>query len=106
MNSTFGKRVKKLRMQLGWTQPELAEKLDVSLPLIKNYEGDTRSPSIDKLNKLCDLFGVSSDYLLCRTDELMPAYVPNDAVLSFDKNAFSDEQLKFIEAFLEAFNKR
>lgn len=105
MNSTFGQRVKKLRKQLGLSQPELAEKLDVSLPLIKNYEGDTRSPSIEKLNKLCDLFGVTSDYLLCRTDDPRPNYVPNNAVLSFDRNTFSEEQLKFIEAFLEAFNK-
>jgi transcriptional regulator with XRE-family HTH domain len=109
LKSTFGQRVQNLRNQLHLTQPELAEKLEVSVRLIKGYETDNqvnqRNPSIEMLNKLCDLFGVTSDYLLCRTDDPTPNYVPNNAVLSFDRNTFTDEQLKFIEAFLEAFHK-
>ena len=33
------------------------------------YETNKRAPDYDTLNKIADFFSVSTDYLLCRTDD-------------------------------------
>lgn len=66
---TLGSRIKEQRKKLGLTQPALAEKIDMSLNSIKQLETDRVKPSLETLEKLTDLFEVSSDYLLCRTDD-------------------------------------
>ena len=65
---TFGKRLKELRNIKGMTQEELAEKLDVSRQSISKWEGAQSIPDMNKILKLSEVFGVSTDYLL--KDEL------------------------------------
>lgn len=50
------------------TQKEVANFIGMSLMAYAHYELGDRQPSLDTLNKLCDLFEVTSDYLLGRTD--------------------------------------
>lgn len=106
MLATLGKRVKMLRNKKGLTQPELAEKLEVSVPLIKYYESDTRTPSVEMLNKLCDFFGVCSDYLLCRSDIPEPNYMPRKAIIELDTDLFTEDELLFINTFLETYQQK
>lgn len=67
-NNTFGNRLKKLREEFNITQTELAKKFNISPPSISQYEKDVRSPDFNLLVKMADFFGVSTDYLLGRTD--------------------------------------
>ena len=60
----FGKRVKDLRKQRGWTQKDLATKLDVRFSVLNKYESGIHTPPVDKLVELAELFGTSVDYLL------------------------------------------
>lgn len=53
-----------LRKQQGWSQEELAEKLDVSRQSVSKWEGGQSTPDISKIIALSDLFCVSTDYLL------------------------------------------
>lgn len=53
-----------LRKKCGWSQEELAEKLNVSRQSISKWEGAQSVPDLDKILKLCQVFGVSTDYLL------------------------------------------
>lgn len=53
-----------LRKQQGWSQEELAEKLDVSRQSVSKWEGGQSTPDISKIVALSDLFCVSTDYLL------------------------------------------
>lgn len=53
-----------LRKEKGLTQIALAEKLDVSRQAISRWEVGTSVPSTDNLKVLCELYGVSVDYLL------------------------------------------
>lgn len=71
---TFAERVKELRTKRGWTQRYLAQKLGVSRSTIAGYEAPSKSrePSNETLNKLAQLFNVSTDYLLGRTDDPRP----------------------------------
>ena len=67
--NTFGNNLKLLRMQNSWTQTELAKLLNVAKGTVSNWENENRFPDKDTLNKIADVFNVSIDYLLGRTDE-------------------------------------
>ncbi len=64
MNIAVADRLVRLRNQKGWTQEELAEKLDVSRQAVSKWERAEASPDIDKLIALSRLYGVSLDALL------------------------------------------
>ena len=66
--STYSERIKELRTQLHWSQQDLADKLDLSKQTISQYERGVRKPDQDNLIALCDIFNVSTDYLLGKTD--------------------------------------
>lgn len=53
-----------LRKEKGLTQIALAEKLNVSRQAISRWEVGAAVPSTDNLKVLCELYGVSVDYLL------------------------------------------
>ncbi|WAM36578.1 helix-turn-helix domain-containing protein [Caldicellulosiruptor acetigenus] len=61
-------RIRELRLERGLSQEELGKVLNVSGRTIGHYENGSREPSPEALNKLADFFGVTIDYLLCRTD--------------------------------------
>ena len=61
-------KIIELRKKNGWSQEELAEKLDVSRQSISKWEGAQSVPDMNKILRLSELFGVSTDYLL--RDEL------------------------------------
>ena len=58
------------RKKNGWSQEELAEQLGVSRQSISKWEGAQAIPDIQKIIKMAELFGVSTDYLL--KDEIEP----------------------------------
>ena len=53
-----------LRKKSGWSQEELAEKLNVSRQAISKWEGAQSVPDMGRIIQLSELFGVSTDYLL------------------------------------------
>lgn len=64
----LGKRIRITRMARSLTQQQAADYLMISLNAYQKYEQGTRTPSPETLVKLADLFEVSTDYLLGRTD--------------------------------------
>ena len=56
------------RKRNGWSQEELAEKLKVSRQAVSKWEGAQSIPDLDKILQMSSLFGVSTDYLLCRDE--------------------------------------
>lgn len=61
-------KIMNLRKKQGWSQEELAEKLDVSRQSVSKWEGGLSIPDLNKIIAMSALFGVSTDYLL--KDEL------------------------------------
>mgnify|MGYP003302601920 CR=1 FL=1 len=60
----LGQRIKKMRLELGLKQEELALKVGLSnKSSIATYESGRSSPSDDIKLKLCSVFGCSMDYL-------------------------------------------
>ncbi len=60
----FGDILKKLRLDSGMTQKDLAIKVGVTKSVISYYELSERAPSPDVLIKLSSIFHVTTDYLL------------------------------------------
>ncbi len=65
----FGNRLKELREDNTIKQSELANMLNVARNTISCYESNINEPSLEILVKIADIFNVSLDYLLCRTNE-------------------------------------
>ncbi|AGX43998.1 helix-turn-helix domain-containing protein [Clostridium saccharobutylicum] len=65
----LGERIKLLRKDQGITQDQLAEYINVSRSSINGYENGGVEPSLSVLVKIADVFNVSLDYLLGRTEE-------------------------------------
>lgn len=61
-------RIKQARIDKGLKLKDVATYLNTTIRTISRYEDGTREPSIDTLKKLCDLFDVSADYLIGRSD--------------------------------------
>ena len=61
---TFCKRVKELRIECGWTQKEVAEKLKTTNSAVCDWEKGRTQPDLEMLVALATLFNVSVDYLL------------------------------------------
>ncbi len=57
-------RIKELREARGWTQAELARKLNMTRNGINSWEQGFSMPSPPNLVELAKLFSVSTDYLL------------------------------------------
>ena len=63
--SSIGERIKQLRIRAGLTQQQLAEMVGgTSVSAIGMYEQGRRSPDMERIVKLCEIFSVSTDYLL------------------------------------------
>ena len=53
-----------LRKRKGWSQEELADKLDISRQSVSKWELGASIPDLDKILRLSELFDVTTDYLL------------------------------------------
>ena len=60
--------LRKLRKEHGLTQISLQMKTGIEQALLSKYETGDRIPPTDVLLILADFYGVSIDYILCRTE--------------------------------------
>ena len=60
----LSEKIINLRKSRGWSQEELAERLDVSRQSVSKWESGVSNPELDKIVAMSTLFGVSTDYLL------------------------------------------
>ncbi|EGK13004.1 XRE family transcriptional regulator [Desmospora sp. 8437] len=65
----FPTRLKKLRLEHKLTQEQLGKKINVTKVSISGYENGTRTPDIETLQKIAEVFDVTIDFLLGRTDQ-------------------------------------
>lgn len=64
----IGERIKALRETAGMRQIDLAKKLDVALTTISGWENTDRTPRIEVIEKIAEVFGVTPSIIL-GTDE-------------------------------------
>ena len=73
----FADKLITLRKKAGWSQEELAEKLNVTRQSVSKWEGAQSVPDIDKILQMSRLFGVTTDYLL-KDEQAEPEYTEDD----------------------------
>jgi transcriptional regulator with XRE-family HTH domain len=87
-------KIIELRKKSGWSQEELAEKLDVSRQSISKWESAQSVPDMARILRLSEIFGVSTDYLLKdeidvpETVAVEDAYAPAQPVPMEEASAF------------------
>lgn len=88
---TLSEKIMYLRKREGWSQEELGDRLDVSRQSVSKWESGISVPDIDKIIRLSEIFGVSTDYLLKDVAE-MAGYtdVPEE---TYEQPAYSEPYL-------------
>ena len=66
MKNCIGKQMKELRKDMGLTQQQVADKLNISRVNYPRYETDVVCPDFDTLIDIADFFNVSLDFLFNR----------------------------------------
>ncbi len=89
--TVLGKRLKQARKNKGITQIDAANILGISNGTLSGYERNYRDPDTETLNKMANLYEVSNDWLLGKSDN---PERNNDIVLDDD---IDPELQKFIE---------
>lgn len=93
MNSLFSQRLKTLRIENGYSQRALAQKLNVVQVTYLHWEQGKTEPNINNICALCRIFGVSADYLLGNSNE-------NDIVEYFNpENEYTADEKLLISAY-------
>ncbi len=64
----FGEMLRKLRLDAGLTQKQLADRLGISKSTVSFYEQSIRYPSLDVLQDIARVFHISTSYLLGETN--------------------------------------
>lgn len=57
-------KIIRLRKKNGWSQEELAEKMNISRQAVSKWESAQTIPELEKILMLSNIFGVTTDYLL------------------------------------------
>ena len=60
----LGEKIAQLRRKNGWSQEELADKMEVSRQAVSKWESSQTTPDLERILRLSSLFGVTIDYLL------------------------------------------
>lgn len=60
----LAEKIAALRKQKGWSQEELAERMQVTRQSVSKWESGQSVPDLDKVLQLSELFAVSTDFLL------------------------------------------
>ena len=68
---TIGERIKKIRLEKGMTQKEVAEKCGLFDSTIRKYESGRQNPKIETVEKIANALGVETSELLYEQSELI-----------------------------------
>lgn len=93
-------KIIELRKKNGWSQEELADKLGVSRQAVSKWESAQAVPDMNRVLKLSEIFGVSTDLLLKDELELSTA-VPAELQESSEGGSVRSVSMEEASAFLE-----
>lgn len=98
----YSQKIKELRLERGWSQQDVADRVGLNKMTISQYENGNRKPSLDAIEKLAEVFHVDMNYLLGFTDKIeRPAGDQTDP----DANkylAVTLTEIRLIEAYRHA----
>ena len=103
-NSLFAKNLRFFLEKNNMTQLELSKKLNVGTTSVYNWCNGIKTPRMDKVDKMCQIFGCR------RSDLITDSYVSNDVPQGLELymmykdslSEFSGEATQWYQKFLEA----
>ena len=66
--NALGKKIRLLRHQKGWSQDDVAKRLDISIPAFSKIETGITDVNLSRLNQISKLFGLSLVQLLSTSE--------------------------------------
>ncbi len=87
----IGERLKKARLNKGYTQEQLSEKLDVSIAYLSRVERGSSHINLKRLSQLCKLLDITEGDILNGTSSESESYLSEDFYLLL-KNCPPDKQ--------------
>lgn len=97
MQSNISERLIGLRQKNQLSQTAVAKRIGATPALISAYEKGERTPSLDKLITLADIYHVTTDYILGRTNT-------DTSSIVIDVSHLSCEQIRIIRELVENMN--
>jgi len=92
-------KIIRLRKQCGWSQEELAEKMNVSRQSVSKWESANSIPDLNRIITLAEIFDVSTDFLL--KDDIEAFDSLKEAIESGIPQITLEQSLKYIENKVE-----
>lgn len=99
----FNNKLYELRKQKGFSQEELANRLNVSRQTVSKWEVGDSTPDMEKLVAISDLFGISLDELVL---DKSPEPAPAPVVQSAKSELYSEIKTDIKEKVLTDKNKK
>lgn len=104
MGNSISNQIKKLRRQRGWTQAQLADKLNVSTQTVSNWETGLKSPRMGAIEKMATLFNVNESQIISayptastvKTADL----ADDDVIFTYEGKKIPPEDLEYMKRIL------
>lgn len=97
LEENYGARIKDLRIQMGLTQNQVAEELNVTPGYISNVENNRTAMSLRILTYYAKLVGISLDSLVGQVEpEYQATALDNDLMAKISKMS-NDKKLKLLK---------
>ncbi|MBQ8538663.1 MAG: helix-turn-helix transcriptional regulator, partial [Ruminococcus sp.] len=91
-------KLKALRTKHGYSQKQIADRLNISPSIVSGYETGERTPSTDVLLELSYLLNCSTDYLLGK-QQIEPSIL-------IDANGLTDKQAQAVRLLIESIKNK
>ena len=98
----FGDSIKKIREEKGFSQEELARKLDVAQSTIGMWESGKRTPKLDELNRLARVLSITVNRLIGQPKERKVELIKNEIYVDGEK--VSDLDATDVDGVVEYIN--
>lgn len=77
----IGWKLRKLRLQAGWTQERIAEQIGVSVQQIQNYESGANKMNTDRLQQVAQALDVPIQLFFTDLEETLPVAIEEKLLL-------------------------
>lgn len=98
----LAEKIIQLRKQCGWSQEELAEKMNISRQSVSKWESTNSIPDLNKIIKLAEIFDVSTDFLLKDEYEISDTVLENKTPSAIQITL--EQALKYVDSKMEIAN--
>ncbi|KUJ54665.1 helix-turn-helix domain-containing protein [Chryseobacterium aquaticum] len=107
MNAQIGNKIRRLRENKGFSQEDMAEKLQISRSAYSRIESGETNSWVNHLNKLCENLDVKPEELLLNSDQLIQNNQDSDSVIQNNANNDTNITINHLsEKVIELYEER